>query len=43
MKLDMVADRCKDVLATLSQVIVGKEEALERVLAGILSNGHILI
>jgi len=43
MKLAMVADRCKDVLAALSQVIVGKEEALGRILAGILSNGHILI
>jgi len=43
MKLDMVADRCRDILAALSQVIVGKEEALERILAGILSNGHILI
>jgi len=43
MKLAMVADRCKDVVAALSQVIVGKEEALGRILAGILSNGHILI
>jgi MoxR-like ATPase len=43
MKLDMVADRCRDILAALSQVIVGKEEVLERILAGILSNGHILI
>jgi len=43
MKLDMVADRCRDILAALSQVIVGKEEALQRILAGILSNGHILI
>ncbi len=43
MKLDMVADRCRDVLAALSQVIVGKEEVLERILAGIVSNGHILI
>ena len=43
MKLDMVADRCQEILAALSQVIVGKGEALERILAGILSNGHILI
>jgi MoxR-like ATPase len=43
MKLDMVADRCRDILAALSQVIVGKEEVLERILAGIVSNGHILI
>ncbi len=43
MKLDMVADRSRDILAALSQVIVGKEEALDRILAGILSNGHVLI
>jgi len=43
MKLDMVANRGRDILAALSQVIVGKEEALERILAGILSNGHVLI
>ena len=43
MKLDMVADRSRDILAALSQVIVGKEEVLERIMAGILSNGHILI
>ena len=43
MKLDMLADRSRDILAALSQVIVGKEEALERILAGILSNGHVLI
>ena len=43
MKLNVVADRCRDILAELSRVIVGKEGALERILAGILSNGHILI
>jgi MoxR-like ATPase len=43
MKLDMVADRSQDVLAALSQVIVGKADVLERILAGILSSGHVLI
>jgi MoxR-like ATPase len=42
-KLDAVADRCQEVLATLGQVIVGKADVLQRVLAGILANGHILI
>jgi MoxR-like ATPase len=43
MKIETVADRCRDLRETLSQVIVGKDEVLERILAGILSNGHILI
>jgi len=43
MNLTMVADRCRDLLNEISRVIVGKEDALERILAGILCNGHILI
>ncbi|MGH8256868.1 MAG: AAA family ATPase [Steroidobacteraceae bacterium] len=38
-----VATRCQQVLHTLSAVIVGKEEVLRRILAGVLANGHILI
>ena len=43
MKIDAVADRCQEILAALSQVIVGKAEVLEQILAGVLANGHILI
>ncbi|HEV8306105.1 MAG TPA: MoxR family ATPase [Methylomirabilota bacterium] len=43
MKIDALAGRSRDVLATLAQVIVGKEDVLERILAAILANGHILI
>jgi MoxR-like ATPase len=43
MKIDGVADRCQEILAALAQVIVGKTEVLEQILAGILANGHILI
>ncbi|HUM17080.1 MAG TPA: MoxR family ATPase [Candidatus Nitrosotalea sp.] len=43
MKIEAVADRCQDVLSALGQVIVGKADVLERLLAGILANGHILI
>lgn len=43
MKLDAVADRSRDVLDALGQVIVGRDDALRHVLAGILANGHILI
>ena len=43
MKIDAVADRCQEILAALSQVIVGKGDVLEQILAGVLANGHILI
>ena len=43
MKIEAVADRCQDVLAALGQVIVGKADVLQRLLAGILANGHVLI
>jgi MoxR-like ATPase len=43
MNIDTVADRGRDVLDGLSRVIVGKEEPLERILAAILANGHVLI
>src|SRR3989441_333343 len=33
----------RSVVRVLSRVIVGKDEALERVLAGVLANGHVLI
>jgi MoxR-like ATPase len=42
-KIEAVADHCQDVLAALGQVIVGKAEVLQRLLAGILANGHVLI
>jgi len=43
MKVDGVADRCQEILGSLAQVIVGKTEVLEQILAGVLANGHILI
>ena len=39
MKVVQVAERCGDVLAVLSRVIVGKDEVLRRLLAGVLANG----
>jgi MoxR-like ATPase len=42
-KIDAVADRCQAILSALSQVVVGKAEVLEQILAGVLANGHILI
>jgi MoxR-like ATPase len=43
MTITTVADRCQDILQTLSRVVVGKTGVLEHVLAGLLANGHILI
>jgi MoxR-like ATPase len=42
-KIVEVEARCRAVLDALSQVIVGKDDVLRRLLAGILANGHILI
>jgi MoxR-like ATPase len=43
MNLGRVTERSHEILAALARVIVGKADVLERVLAGILANGHILI
>ncbi len=36
-------EKCDQIISTLSQVIVGKDLLLERILAGFLAGGHILI
>jgi MoxR-like ATPase len=38
-----VTERSGEILGTLARVIVGKVDVLERILAGILANGHVLI
>ena len=43
MKVGRVTERSRDILDTLARVIVGKGAVLERILAGILANGHVLI
>lgn len=43
MKAVDVAIHCRRVLDAISRVVVGKDEVLRRILAGILANGHILI
>jgi MoxR-like ATPase len=43
MKVGEVEARCRAVLDELARVIVGKDDVLRRLLAGILANGHILI
>ena len=34
---------CRNIVGALSQIIVGKDDVLHQLLAGILANGHILI
>jgi MoxR-like ATPase len=43
MKIADVADRTQGIFACISEVIAGKVEVLERIVAGGLANGHILI
>jgi MoxR-like ATPase len=43
MKVTAVAERAREVVATLGRIVVGKDDVLERILAGILANGHVLI
>jgi MoxR-like ATPase len=38
-----VTERSGEIVGTLARVIVGKTDVLERILAGILANGHVLI
>jgi MoxR-like ATPase len=41
--IDRVTERSGEIVSTLARVIVGKRDVLERILAGILANGHVLI
>ena len=43
MKIGTVAERVREVVVALGRIVVGKDDVLERILAGILANGHVLI
>ena len=43
MKIAAVGERVHDVVQTLGRIVVGKDHVLERILAGILANGHVLV
>ena len=43
MKAAVVGERVREVVQTLGRIVVGKDDVLERILAGILANGHVLI
>jgi MoxR-like ATPase len=42
-KIVTVAERVREVVAALGRTVVGKDDVLERILAGVLANGHVLI
>jgi MoxR-like ATPase len=42
-KIATVAERVREVVLTLGRIVVGKDDVLERILAGVLANGHVLI
>jgi MoxR-like ATPase len=42
-RVAVVAERVREVVATLGRIVVGKDDVLERILAGVLANGHVLI
>jgi len=42
-KIAAVAERVREVVLALGRIVVGKDEVLERILAGLLANGHVLI
>ena len=43
MKIAAVAERMREVVLALGRIVVGKDEVLERILAGLLANGHVLV
>ena len=43
MKVAAVAERVREIVGTLGRIVVGKDDVLERILAGILANGHVLV
>jgi MoxR-like ATPase len=43
MRVAEVAERVREVVATLGGIVVGKDDVLERILAGVLADGHVLI
>ncbi|HEX2441862.1 MAG TPA: MoxR family ATPase [Methylomirabilota bacterium] len=43
MKIAAVAERVREVVQTLSRIVIGKDAVLERIVTGVLANGHILV
>ena len=43
MKVGGISERALEVVSTLGRIVMGKDEVIERIFAGILANGHVLI
>ncbi|HET6367770.1 MAG TPA: MoxR family ATPase [Pseudomonadales bacterium] len=43
MKVGAISERALEVVSTLGRIVMGKDEVIERIFAGILANGHVLI
>ena len=43
MKIAAVAEQVRAVVSTIGRIVVGKDDVLEQIVAGILANGHVLI
>jgi MoxR-like ATPase len=43
MRVAQVAERVREVVATLGRIVVGKDDVLERILTGVLADGHVLV
>ena len=43
MKAAAVGERVREIVQALGRIVVGKDAVLERILAGILANGHVLV
>src|SRR5438477_1697144 len=43
MKIIEIEACCREILSAISRIVVGKDDVLRQLLAGILANGHILI
>jgi MoxR-like ATPase len=42
-KISAISKRAHEVVLTLGRIVVGKDDVIERIFAGILANGHVLI
>jgi MoxR-like ATPase len=42
-KIAAVAERVREVVSTLGRIVVGKDDVLEQIAAGILASGHVLV
>jgi MoxR-like ATPase len=43
MRVEELAERVREVVAALGRIVVGKDDVLERILAGVLADGHVLV